>query len=95
MELTEEQLKQIVTNAIAENNKTLITKEEAKHILKVMKDDIPQTDTSKFATKDALAGVTTSLNEKIEGIVTDVKKVITKVFPDQTPKQKSSWFVFD
>lgn len=99
MELTEEQLKQIVTHAIAENNKTLVTKEEAKHILKVMKDDLPQLDTSKLATKEevktALQTSKDALQEQITGITTDVKKLINKVFPEQTPAQKSKWFVFD
>lgn len=92
MELTEEQLKQIVTNAIAENNKTLITKEEAKHILKVMKDDIPQTDTSKLATKEEVTGALNTLKTELGA---DIKKLIAKVFPDMPASQKSKWFVFD
>lgn len=95
MELTEEQLKKIVADAIEANNKILLTKQNA-DVLFAKKGDIPSVvDTSKFVTTDTLKTTVDSINENITGIVADVKKLITKVFPQQTEKQKSNWFVFD
>jgi 3-oxoacyl-ACP reductase-like protein len=95
MEFTEEQLKMlkvILEKAIAENNKFLITKEETKHLINVMKGDLPQIDTSKLATKEE---VTNALNTLKTELGADIKKLIQKVFPDMPASQKSKWFVFD
>ena len=99
MELTEEQLKRIIETAITENNKTLLNKQDAITIF-AKKVDVPNAvDTSQFITKadhkESLVNLQTILKETTDGIITDVKKLINKVFPEQTQAQKSKWFVFD
>ena len=102
MELTEEQLKQVIGAAIIENNK-LILKDvvHTKDLPPWFDSKVVPPDLSNFVTKEVLQTKLTAMDsvisDAIKKVNEDIQKLIKKVFPEQTQsaRGKSQWFAFD